>query len=64
MTKRGLIRERILPLLRELHPAADENLLHALDRRETLPPALADLIASPTGSRRVDLGGGVTAVRE
>jgi tRNA(Ile)-lysidine synthetase-like protein len=63
-TKRGLIRERILPLLRELHPAADENLLHALDRRETLPPALADLIASPTGSRRVDLGGGVTAVRE
>jgi tRNA(Ile)-lysidine synthase len=63
-TKRGLIRERILPLLRELHPAADANLLHALDRRETLPPALADLLASPTGSRRVDLGGGVTAVRE
>jgi tRNA(Ile)-lysidine synthetase-like protein len=63
-TKRGLIRERILPLLRELHPAAEANLLHALDRRETLPPALADLLASPTGSRRVDLGGGVTAVRE
>jgi tRNA(Ile)-lysidine synthase len=63
-TKRGLIRARILPLLRELHPAADENLLHALDRRETLPPALADLLASRTGSRRVDLGGGVTAVRE
>jgi tRNA(Ile)-lysidine synthase len=63
-TKRGLIRERILPLLRELHPAAEANLLRALDRRETLPPALADLIASPTGSRRVDLGGGVTAVRE
>ncbi len=63
-TKRGLIRERILPLLRDLHPAAEANLLHALDRRETLPPALADLLASPTGSRRVDLGGGVTAVRE
>jgi tRNA(Ile)-lysidine synthase len=63
-SKRGLIREQILPLLRELHPAADENLLRALDRRETLPPALADLIASPAGSRRVDLGGGVTAVRE
>ena len=63
-TKRGLIRQRILPLLRELHPAAEANLLHALDRRETLPPALADLLASPTGSRRVDLGGGVTAVRE
>src|SRR6478609_11106939 len=26
-TKRGVIRERILPLLRELHPAADENIL-------------------------------------
>jgi tRNA(Ile)-lysidine synthase len=26
-TKRGLIREEILPLLRRLHPAADENLL-------------------------------------
>jgi tRNA(Ile)-lysidine synthase len=63
-TKRGLIRERILPLLRDLHPAAEANLLHALDRRETLPPALADLLTSPTGSRRVDLGGGVTAVRE
>ena len=63
-TKRGLIRERILPLLRELHPAADENLLRALDGRETMPPALAELLASPTGSKRVDLGGGVQAVRE
>jgi tRNA(Ile)-lysidine synthase len=63
-TKRGLIRERILPLLRELHPAADENVLRALDVRETLPPALAELLAAPAGSRRVDLGGGVQAVRE
>jgi tRNA(Ile)-lysidine synthase len=63
-TKRGLIRERIVPLLRELHPAAEENVLRALDRRQTLSPALADLLASPAGSRRVDLGGGVTAVRE
>ena len=63
-TKRGLIREEILPLLRRLHPAADENLLRALDTRETLPPALADLLASPVGSKRVDLGGGVQAVRE
>jgi tRNA(Ile)-lysidine synthetase-like protein len=63
-TKRGLIRERVLPLLRELHPAADENILHALDLRDTLPPALADLLASPVGSKRVDLGGGVQAVRE
>jgi len=63
-TKRGLIREEILPLLRRLHPAADENLLRVLDVRETLPPALAELLASPVGSRRVDLGGGVQAVRE
>ena len=63
-TKRGLIRDEILPLLRRLHPAADENLLRALDSRETMPPALAELLASPTGSKRVDLGGGVQAVRE
>jgi tRNA(Ile)-lysidine synthase len=63
-TKRGLLRERILPLLRELHPAADANVLRALDARETLSPELAELLASPVGSRRVDLGGGVQAVRE
>jgi tRNA(Ile)-lysidine synthase len=63
-TKRGLIRDEILPLLRRLHPAADENLLRALDARETLPPALAELLAAPVGSKRVDLGGGLQAVRE
>jgi tRNA(Ile)-lysidine synthase len=63
-TKRGLIRDEILPLLRRLHPAADENLLRALDGRATLPPALAELLAAPVGSKRVDLGGGVQAVRE
>ncbi|HEV7134493.1 MAG TPA: tRNA lysidine(34) synthetase TilS [Gaiellaceae bacterium] len=63
-TKRGLIRDEILPLLRRLHPAADENVLRALDTRETLPPALAELLASEAGSKRVDLGGGVQAVRE
>jgi tRNA(Ile)-lysidine synthase len=63
-TARGLIRERILPLLRRLHPAADENLLRALEQRATLPPALAELLASPAASKRVDLGGGVQAVRE
>ncbi len=63
-TKRGLIRDEILPLLRRLHPAADENILRALDTRETLPPALADLLASPAGSKRVDLGRGLQAVRE
>jgi tRNA(Ile)-lysidine synthetase-like protein len=59
-TKRGLIREQILPLLRQLHPAADENLLRLT--REQSP--LAELLAAPVGSKRLDLGGGLTAVRE
>jgi tRNA(Ile)-lysidine synthase len=63
-TTRGLIREEILPLLRRLNPAADANLLRALDNRETLPPALALLLDSAIGSQRLDLGSGVTAVRE
>ena len=63
-TVRGLIRGQILPLLRRIHPAADENLLRALEERETLPPALAELLASPAASKRVDLGGGIQAVRE
>jgi tRNA(Ile)-lysidine synthase len=63
-TTRGLIRERILPLLREIHPAADENLLRALEQRPTLPPALAELFASPVGSKRLDLGDGLQLVRE
>ncbi len=63
-TKRGLIRDEILPLLRRLHPAADENILSALDARSTLTPELAELLASPEGSKRVDLGGGMQAVRE
>jgi tRNA(Ile)-lysidine synthase len=63
-TTRGLIRERILPLLRELHPAADDNLLRALEERPTLQPALAELLASPVGSKRLDLGDGVQFVRE
>ena len=63
-TKRGLIRREILPALRRLHPAAEANLLRALEERATLPPALEELLASPEGSKRVDLGGGVQAVRE
>ncbi|HET8893396.1 MAG TPA: tRNA lysidine(34) synthetase TilS [Gaiellaceae bacterium] len=63
-TKRGLMRDEILPLLRQLHPAAEENILRALDARETLTPELAELLASPAGSKRVDLGGGLQAVRE
>jgi tRNA(Ile)-lysidine synthase len=63
-TVRGLVRHQVVPLLRQIHPAARENLLRALDERRTLPPALAELLDSPAGSKRVDLGGGVQAVRE
>ena len=38
--------------------------MRSLEERQTLAPALADLLASPVGSKRVDLGGGVQAVRE
>ncbi len=63
-TVRGLVRGEILPLLERIHPAARVNILRSLEERRTLPPALAELIASPAGSRRVDLGGGLQAVRE
>ncbi len=63
-TRRGLIRNEILPLLEQLHPAARENLLRSLDPRRTMPPALAELLDTPAASRRIDLGGGVQAVRE
>jgi tRNA(Ile)-lysidine synthase len=63
-TVRGTIRREVMPVLERIHPAARENLLRALDGRRTLPPALAELLDAPIGSRRVDLGGGVQAVRE
>ncbi len=63
-TVRGLIREQVLPLLRKIHPAADANLLRVLEERRELPAALAELLDSPTGSKRLDLGGGLQAVRE
>ena len=63
-TVRGLIRGEILPRLEQIHPAARENLLRVLDERRTLPPGLAALLDAPVGSKRVDLGGGVQAVRE
>ena len=63
-TLRGLIRDEILPLLERIHPSARENILRVLEERQTMPPALAELLAAPVGSKRVDLGGGVQAVRE
>jgi tRNA(Ile)-lysidine synthase len=67
-TKRGLIREEILPLLRRLHPGADENLLSLADERPRLPrgleQTLAELLASREGTKTADLGHGLRAVRE
>jgi tRNA(Ile)-lysidine synthase len=60
-TKRGLIRAEILPRLEQLHPGARENLLRLAEER---PAKLEELLASTAGSKRLDLGGGVTAVRE
>jgi tRNA(Ile)-lysidine synthase len=60
-TKRGLIRDEILPRLRELHPAADRNLLRLA---QGAPSPLDELLASAAGSKRLDLGSGLTAVRE
>ena len=62
-TKRGLIRDEILPLLRRLHPAAEGNLLRLADRK-TAPPELVRLLESIDGSTRLDLGGGRQIVRE
>jgi len=63
-TLRGIIRHEIVPRFEQIHPAARENILRALEQRRTLPPALAELLDAPVGSKRVDLGGGVQAVRE
>jgi tRNA(Ile)-lysidine synthase len=67
-TKRGLVRDEILPLLRRLHPGADENLLALAEERPRLPRALeralVELLASTDGTQEADLGAGVRAVRE
>jgi len=60
-TRRGLVRDEILPLLRRLHPAAERNLLRLAEDR---PTKLDELLAARAGSKRLDLGGGLTAVRE
>ena len=67
-TKRGLVRERILPLLEELDPRARASLLALADERPRLPRnlerTLSELLASREGMKAADLGGGVRAVRE
>jgi tRNA(Ile)-lysidine synthetase-like protein len=60
-TTRCLIRAELMPLLRRLHPAAERNLLRLAEQR---PTRLDELLSSSAGSRRVDLGQGLTAVRE
>src|SRR5262245_9056373 len=60
-TKRGLIRDRILPLLRQLDERAEQNLLALAEGR---PTRLDALLSTAEGSARVDLGGGLQAVRE
>jgi tRNA(Ile)-lysidine synthase len=60
-TKRGLIRDEILPQLRLLDERAEKNLLALAEGR---PNRLDALLASTEGSARVDLGGGLQAVRE
>jgi tRNA(Ile)-lysidine synthase len=67
-TLRGVIRREVVPALRRLHPAAERNVLAALDAGGRIPrpieKALLELLASREGSKRVDLGDGRVAVRE
>jgi tRNA(Ile)-lysidine synthase len=67
-SKRGVIREEALPLLRRIDPRADENLRALADEPPRLPRGLEEtlrgLLASRAGSKQVDLGSGLRAVRE
>ncbi len=60
-TKRGLIRDEIVPLLRQLDERAEKSLLTLAQGR---PSRLDALLVSAEGSARADLGGGLHAVRE
>jgi tRNA(Ile)-lysidine synthetase-like protein len=62
-TRRGLIRDEILPLLRRLHPGAERNLLALLEEGPRAGAAQR-LLETARGSGRADLGGGLQAVRE
>ena len=67
-TIRGAIRSEILPALRRLHPAAEENILAFARERPRLPRglegALLELLSSQQGSKSVDLSPALKAVRE
>ncbi len=67
-TKRGLIRDEVIPLLRRLHPGAERNLLALAEERPRLPRSLertlVDLLSSHDGTKAADLGRGIRAVRE
>jgi tRNA(Ile)-lysidine synthase len=67
-TLRGLIRDELVPLLRRLHPAAEQNIARLAEERPRLPRRLEDtlfaLLAGRDGSKSADLGGGLRALRE
>jgi tRNA(Ile)-lysidine synthetase-like protein len=67
-TTRGLIRNEILPLLRRLHPAAEENILAAARAPARLPRGVEEtlhrLLADRDGSASADLPNRITATRE
>ena len=67
-TLRGLIREDIVPLLRRLHPAAEQNIARLADERPRLPRQMEEtllaLLATRDGTKSADLGGGLRATRE
>lgn len=67
-TRRGILRERVLPLLEEIDPRTRASLLALAEERPRLPRTLertlVELLSSNDGSVSADLGGGVRAVRE
>jgi tRNA(Ile)-lysidine synthetase-like protein len=66
-TLRGLIRDELLPLLRRLHPAAEQNIARLAGERPRLPRGMEDtlleLLSNRDGSKSADLGSGIKAVR-
>jgi tRNA(Ile)-lysidine synthase len=67
-TLRGLIRSELVPLLRRLHPAAEENIRRLADDRPRLPRGMEEtllaLLSSTDGTKYADLGRGLRAVRK